>query len=139
MLICSDEHVSCEIEHICRHFHVTLWSPSSLLPFTLHLSLFPFLSLPPFISPSPFFSSPPSPLPFPLPLNLRVSQLAFFVSQWSRLLTCSRSHLVCIKEWSPKPPSRREEQAVGHHQDTKVYYHYDCIIVWMGSVQFPSL
>ena len=131
------------------NFVLSFLSPSFHPP-SLSLSLFPFLplsfpsslslslslppSLPPFISPSPLFSSPPSPLPFPLPLHLRVSQLAFFVFQWSRLLTCSRSHLVCIKEWSPTPPSRREEQAVGHHQDTKVYYHYDCIIVWMGSV-----
>ena len=119
MLICSDEHVSCEIEHICRHFHITLWSPSSppfhppslslSLPPSLPFSLLPFTS--PLLAPS---------LPFPLLLHLRVSQLAFFVFQWSRLLTYSRSHLVCIKEWSPTPPSRREEQAVEHHQDTKV-------------------
>ena len=91
------------------------------------------------------FPSPPSSLLFPFPsLCLpsfplpRASQLAPFVSQWSRWLTYSRSHLVSIKEWTQAPPSGREEQAVGHHQDTKVRCQYG-IIVQMGSVQFSPL
>ena len=127
-----------------------LWSPSS--PPFHPPSLFPFLplslppppppSLPPSSLPSslpPFLSLsfPSLLLPFPLPFHLRVSQLAFFVSQWSRLLTCSRSHLVCIKEWSPTPPSRREEQAVEHHQDTKVctsMYYYRSVQVSLSLI-----